>query len=122
MATMIHSSLVVKAMEAAEIPLGGALVINIGGENDGTFKFDVDAPDFADVMSKLTGLVLEMHALKTMVIPSNMGRLNDARNFLAALGNGRDLIRMWDREALAEQLVGFAEEIEQVQHNLAFKD
>lgn len=117
MTTMIHSSLVIKAMEAADVPLGGTLSVNEGGENDGTFRMDSDATDLTEVMSKLTGAVIELHALKTMVCPSNARRLNNVRDFLKGLSEPRSLLG-W--ESMAHQFGGFVDDIEAVQSNLNF--
>lgn len=82
MQSIIHSSLTNRALEKADVPMGQAITVNEGGDNDGTFSFNAGAPDFNEVMSKLVGVVLEMHALKSMVIPSNASSLDPVLDYL----------------------------------------
>lgn len=120
MKTMIHSSLSIKAFEHAHIPVGGALKINEGGENDGTYNFDCKAEDFPKVMSGLTGAVLALHTEQTLVMPSNADRLNDALNFLKSMVADPNLLTAWmkERGSLIEMFESFVDDIESVQRNL----
>jgi hypothetical protein len=117
--SLIGSGLVIQALEQLEVPLGGALVINVDGDNDGTATWNMEAPDFPDVLSKLVGIAIAHHAVETMVMPSNADRLDDVREFLKAVVNSPNVSRPLLRDGtFTEQFEDFLCDIESVQQNL----
>lgn len=114
--SIIHSSLVISSLERCNVPLGGALTVTEGGDSDGCFKINTEADDFNKVMSALVGAVLEAHALKTMVMPSNGDRLKNALGLLTELHANRFSNRL--AENYGVQLADAIEDIEAVQSNL----
>lgn len=104
-------SYIKKAFEHFGIELGGALRMTPTGD----FTIDTDAPDFPDVMSKLTGQLLADYATGTMVIPSNVQSLQGAHRALGELSRIYG-IRMG--EGAAETLSEAVESLESVIGNL----
>lgn len=117
--TLIASGLAIRALEAQGVPLGDGLIVNVGGDNDGTFTLNTEAVDFSEVMSKLTGIAIAHHAVETMVMPSNADRLDDLREFLAAIVKSPNVAGPLLRGAVFEErFEGFLEDVEAVQQNL----
>src|SRR5688572_23825198 len=102
-------SLTGAAMKNANVPLDGFLKLN----DNGTFSVNPDAGDLGKCISALTGAILELHAIKTMVLPSNSGRLDDVLVYL----RGKRASAAEEHRSFYEHLI---EDIESVQKNLNF--
>lgn len=117
--SLIASGLAIQALEAEGVPLGDGLIVNVGGDNDGTFTLNPAALDFGEVMSKLTGIAIAHHAVTTMVMPSNADRLDDVRDFLRAVVKQPNIARPLLRDGtFEERFEDFLEDVESVQQNL----
>lgn len=117
--SMIHSSLALRAFKHCHVPVGKTIVVNEGGEHDGTFNVNTNGEDFNEVFSALTGAVLSLHTTQTMVMPSNADRLNDVLHAAKEIAqHGLKNYRQWDPESLREAFESFVEDIESVQDNL----
>lgn len=115
--SLISSGLAIQALEHLDVPLGGALVINTGDDNDGTATWDMDAPDLPEVLSKLLGIAIAHHAVETLVMPSNADRLDEVHEFLE-LVNSIGVAKPLTLGEYEDRLEDFLYDIESVQQNL----
>lgn len=116
--SLIGSGLAIRALEEQGVPLGDGLIVNVGGDNDGTFSLNPAALDFSEVISALTGIAIAHHAVTTMVMPSNADRLNEVREFLAAIVKRPNVAAPLTLDRFVEYFEDFLEDIESVQQNL----
>lgn len=90
--------LIQDAFEHFGIELGGALQITPTGD----FRIDSDAPDYASVLSKLTGQILADYASGTMVIPSNVEALQGIEKSLGDIRRRFDFDELTSRQMVDE--------------------
>lgn len=95
--SMIHHSLISEALETFKIPTGDSLTVN----EDGTFRFNVEADDYQQVMGALIGQIVADHVTAKMVIPSNVAKLKDVARILPEILTYRGMAGE-DREEVEE--------------------